>query len=204
MTIDEPIQVDEPHRSATPATPALPIIALAIVVIAGLGLWLLVSSSGDADATTTSGDATGTIESPFPRDEPHTLATNILQTKGVADWGLTFSALSAGPGEPTVDGVVFAVVDVQAELRRSEQLPVTTLESFDVQIFGGATSAIYAQTTLGQDCGDEVNTFDINAPTSEDDVVDGTVCIAIPDEDLGHPDTLIAVQFNLGEIAYFG
>ena len=90
--------------------------------------------------------------------------------------------------------------NARALLTDSEQVPVTTRESFDFVIIGGATATTYEWS--GEGCSD--TGFDEGQLLETGNAVDGGVCISIAEEDLDHPDTLVSLTFNLDEAVYFG
>lgn len=201
---DPPPSNDQGDPDNAGSTLPFPLIGLAFVVLAVGGLALLLSlTGGDEQAITPTTNVGGTIEAPFALDVPQRLSTNILQTKGVADWELTVSPLIESREIPESNDLAFAMFDASAELIRTEQSPVTTLESFEFTILGGDTGMAYGVSTFEEDC-TAGNSFDISQLVTEEEGVEGSVCIAIPVEDITHPDTLIAVRFNLGELRFFG
>ena len=199
---DGPPLGEEPQPHSQSSGIPLPLIGFAFVVVAVVGLALLLSLlGGDDEAFTTTTNLGGTIDAPYALDVPQPLSTNILQTKGVADWELTVSPIAEAREAPASNDLAFATFAATAELIRTEQSPVTTLESFEFTILGGDTGMAYGVSTFDEDCAG--NSFDISQLVREDEAVGGDVCIAIPVEDITHPDTLIAVRFNLGEQRFF-
>ena len=143
----------------------------------------------------------GSVETPHSLGEVQEISVNILQTKGIADWDITISELTEDDGGQTDAQTVNARFGAMSLLTASEQLPVTTLESFDFAIRGGATGTTYVQTEQG--CADGTD-FDEGMSVDVGETVEGAVCIPISVNDFEHADTLIAVTFNLEDIVYFG
>ena len=177
--------------------PKLAAMTTQFVARSGMGLFVALALFGCGG----SGNAAGSIDRPHALNEPQALAIDILQTKGIADWDLTISALTEDEASQTDGQTVNARFDAVALLTASEQLPVTTRESFDFAILGGATGTTYVQTEQG--CADGTG-FDEGMSADVGETVEGAVCIPISVDDFEHADTLIAVTFNLDEAIYFG
>ena len=162
-----------------------------------MGLLLALALLGCSGST----GGAGSIEAPHSLGEPQAISVDILQTKGIADWDITIFELTEDVADSADDQLVNTRFEAVALLTASEQLPVTTLESFDFAIFGGATATTYERAD--QRCGDDID-FDKGMSVDVGETVEGSVCIAIPAADLSHPNTLVAVTFNLDEVEYFG
>ena len=183
--------------------PILPLIAFGIVTVLGLGLWVTTSGSENPGATDV--PAASSIASPFALDEPQEVSTDVLQTKGVADWEITVTALADSGATAADDELALATFNVRADLITSTQTPVTTLESFDFAVVGGATSTTYEPSDLEEGCNNlDITAFDDAALLQDGDTVEGSICLAIDAQDIDHPDTVVALRFNLGEAAFFG
>ena len=168
--------------------------------ITGLVLAVFLSacgSSGDDSASS----ATGSMEMPHAFDAPIAVSTDVLQTKGVADWEIAISQPVAETSQTSESNIMVVRFSARAVLTGSEQVPVTTRESFAFEVLGGATSTVVAWT--GEECG-AGNDFDEGLLLDTGEEVVGDVCVPIAVDDFGHPDTLIAVTFNLDEAIYFG
>ncbi len=153
--------------------------------------------SGDDSASS----ATGSVDNPHPFDEPIALSTDVLQTKGVADWEVAISQPVAEATQTSEGDIMVVRFSARAVLTGSEQVPVTTRESFAFEILGGATSTVVAWPGEGCEAGDN---FDEGLLLDTGEEVIGDVCVSIAVDDFDHPDTLVAVTFNLDEAIYFG
>ena len=129
------------------------------------------------------------------------MSTDVLQTKGVADWEITISEIAEREGNLDSESeTLIAVFEAEALLTDSEQVPVTTLESFDFVILGGVSGTRSEWTGEGCGRGD----FDESLLLDIGDAVTGSVCVEIPSVDLYAPNTIVAITFNLDEEVYFG
>ena len=72
------------------------------------------------------------------------------------------------------------------------------------QIIGGATAAVYDETSFGFGCGVTANDFGEFDEVFIGGSLTGSVCIPIPTEDLTHPNTRVALKFVDDSRVYFG
>lgn len=166
----------------------------------GLVFAVLLAACGGSGGGSASSDA-GSIDSPHAFDTPVALSTDVLQTKGVADWEITISPPAVEVSQTPESDIAVIRFSASAVLTGSEQVPVTTRESFAFEVLGGATSDVVEWP--GDGCGPEDN-FDEGQLLDTGEEVTGDVCVAIHVDDFEHPDTLVAVTFNLDEAIYFG
>lgn len=109
--------------------------------------------------------------------------------------------------DPPPDGVAYLGFDVSMALVEAGKQPLSGGFNFSWEVFGGATSGVYDTSTIDTQsygCGVVPGALDVFAEVFVGGSVDGTVCIPVPAEDVGHPDTLISLTFTMGDRVLFG
>jgi len=106
--------------------------------------------------------------------------------------------------DPPPDGVTFVGFEVQMTLASADKEPLSPGFNFTWEILGGATSAVYESGTIDGlfGCGVASDEFDDFAEVFVGGTVSGVVCIPVPTEDLGHPDTQVAMNFSGDRITF--
>jgi|GEM_PF-2223000 len=98
-------------------------------------------------------------------------------------------------GDKASDRIAVAKFDVRLELLASADEPATPADSFEWYILGGATLRGYVDSQAGVDfCGRSSSVPLAERRLLAGRAATGSVCIAIPAEDLSHPDTRIAIR----------
>ncbi len=171
-------------------------------------------SSASAEIGTGSGE--GTRAAPFAYGTTTELT---LDTFGDADgsvWDITISApadVAAAVlaenqfNDPPPDGVVFVGFPVEITLVEADVEPLSQSFNFTWEILGGSTAAAYQVSTVateGFGCGVVPGSFDSFAEVFVGGTLTGLVCIPLPAEDFGHPDTQVAVNHSGGTRTVFG
>lgn len=162
-----------------------------------------------------SADGKGTRADPLPYDTPVVLEWNVFGDADGSKWetsvgaprDMTAEVLSGDFNQEPPDGVVYAGFPVSITLLEAQKEPLSAGFNFSWEILGGATAAAYEIGTVETDafgCGLVENDFDIFAEVFVGGTVEGTVCIPIPADDLGHPDTQVAMHFFDDSRAVFG
>lgn len=95
-------------------------------------------------------------------------------------------------------GVILAGFDVELTLRESDEEPLSAGFVITWEVLGGATNQVYDAFTVPEifGCGAVDGEFNDFAQVFVGGSLAGTICIPIPAEDLGHPDTRIALNFS--------
>ncbi len=110
--------------------------------------------------------------------------------------------------DPPPDGVRFVGFDVSMTLVDAEAEPLSTGFSFSWELLGGSTARVYDFSTIETDsfgCGVVPDAFDDFDEVFTGGTLTGTVCVPLPVEDLGHPDTRVAMHFLASDArAVFG
>ncbi|MEM7141359.1 MAG: hypothetical protein AAF548_10035 [Actinomycetota bacterium] len=157
----------------------------------------------------------GGLDAPLAYDAP---ATILLDTFGDADgsvWNVTVGAprdvtnqiLETDDfNEAPPDGVVFVGFPASVTLVSADVEPLTVGFDLGWELAGGATAEIYDRFSLETDlagCGfypGEWSTFVEVYPRG---TAEGLVCIPVPVEDLGHPDTRVVLREGFDTRTYF-
>lgn len=107
--------------------------------------------------------------------------------------------------DPPPDNVVFAGFDVSMMLIAASKEPLSVGFNVQWEIVGGATASVYDSSTIETEnygCGSTPDEFDDWSEAFAGGVMTGLICIPIPAEDLGHPDTKVALNFGSNRV-YF-
>ena len=167
----------------------------------------------DPEPTFTWTEGTGARSSPFDYDSPTTIE---FQTFGDADNSIWTSTVGAPAditaavlaenqfNEPPPDGTIFAAFDLSMTLDSADVEPLAPAFNVSFQIIGGATAAVYDETSFGFGCGVTANDFGEFDEVFIGGSLTGSVCIPIPTEDLTHPNTRVALKFADDSRVYFG
>ncbi len=165
----------------------------------------------------TEGDpALGTRASPLPYEVPINITWN---TFGDAD-GSVWTTTIGPPRDMTAevladnefnteppDGVLYVGFDVELVLQEAAKEPLAPGFNFSWELLGGATAAAYDPATIETEwfgCGVLGDGFDDFGEVFTGGTLAGTVCIPLPAEDFGHPDTQVALHFIDDSRAVFG
>ena len=82
--------------------------------------------------------------------------------------------------------------------------PLAPAFNVSFQIVGGATAAVYDESSFGFGCGVTPNEFGEFDEVFIGGTLTGSVCVPIPTEDLTHPNTRVALKFADDSRVYFG
>ena len=167
----------------------------------------------DPEPTFTWTEGTGARSSPFDYDSPTTIE---FQTFGDADNSIWTSTVGAPAditaavlaenqfNDPPPDGTIFAAFDLAMTLDSADVEPLAPAFNVSFQIIGGATAAVYDETSFGFGCGVTANDFGDFDEVFIGGTLTGSVCVPIPTEDLTHPNTRVALKFADDSRVYFG
>ncbi len=192
---DQPIELDDDPAEPPQPAPIDPV------------------DSGDSGESSA---AMGTRESPLPYNEAVPLtwstfgdadgsvwATTIGPPRDITAEVLAENQFNSNPPE----GIVFVGFDVELELLEAGKEPLAPGFNFSWEVLGGASAAAYRVGTVETGsfgCGVVPGSFDDFAEVFTTGVLTGTVCIPIPEEDLGHDNTQVALHFIDDTRAIFG
>ncbi len=158
----------------------------------------------------------GTRDAPYPYSQSVDLPWDSFGDADGSVWAtsigpprdITAEVLSENPfNNNPPDGVLFVGFDVELTLLEAQKEPLAPGFNFSWEILGGATAAAYQVSTIETDsfgCGVAPGSFDDFSEVFVSGTLTGTVCIPIPEEDLNHPNTQVALHFIGDTRAIFG
>ncbi len=158
----------------------------------------------------------GSRQDPLPYDQAIDLTWSTVGDADGSIWtttigeprDITDAVLAANEfNDPPPDGVRFVGFEAELTLVEGEVEPLAPSFNISWEIFGGSTARVYNATTIDTEsfgCGVAPDSFDDFAEVFAGGTLSGTVCLPIPEEDLGHPDTRVSLRFADGNRAIFG
>lgn len=158
----------------------------------------------------------GSRQDPLPYDQPIDLTWSTVGDADGSIWtttigqprDITDAVLAANDfNDPPPEGVRFVGFEAEMTLVEADVEPLAPSFNVRWEIFGGSTARVYNSLTIDTEsfgCGVTPNSFDDSAEAFPGGTLSGTVCLPIPEEDLGHPDTRVSLRFADGNRAIFG
>lgn len=101
--------------------------------------------------------------------------------------------------DPPPEGFVFAGFPVSMTLAQADKVPLAVGFNVDFEIIGGDSDAAHDGR-----CGVVPNEFPEFQEAYVGGTIQGTICVPIPEADLGHPDTVVAFKFSSDSRQFFG
>ncbi len=108
--------------------------------------------------------------------------------------------------DPPPDDVVFVGFSVDMTLVKASKVPLSPGFNFTWELLGGSTAAVYDRSTIEGlfRCGGLPDEFNDFAEIYVGGSLAGTVCIALPAQDLDDPLTQVALNFSGSDRVIFG
>ena len=160
-------------------------------------------------------DRDGDRAAPFAFDEAQTIDFAGRGDDVDSIWTVTFSAPEditefviadgAESFNPELrDGVALAGIGVDVTLEAAGVAEKSLSPYVQIEIFGGASGVVYQSRALPNGCGPFTGQFFRGEEIRVGESSSGSMCMQVPVEDIGHPNTRVALTFFDGSRIFFG